>query len=673
MRSRLVPGCIAAVVASVTLASIGRAAAFRKGPYLIYPGTNTEMTVLWQADSSPSNSYVEWGVDTGYGSSSGALTETGPGADEHQFEHTIAGLAPAARYYYRVHVDANSQTGSFLAAPAASATSVTLYGFGDTRSNPQDMDKVCAQLVTDVGTSPDARQTISLHSGDWVSNGDTESDWDGQFFNRSHSNNLSFQSRMAVMGCRGNHEDTGVVLRKYYPYNYQDAAGCYYSFDYGPVHVTVIDQYVSYSSGSTQHTWVGNDLAGTSKPWKIVVLHAPPWGGGTHVNSTQTQSELCPLFETNEVVVVIAGHNHNYVRAVVNGIHYLTLGGGGAPLYAPDPGYPNVVTAEMTHHFARFEVSGGTMTVTIVRDDGTVVETFAETVVTGNVAITRQPADASVREGGTATFTVTATGAAPLSYQWQVDTGSGWGDIGGADASSYTTAIATLGDDGNKYRCVVSNTVPSSATSNAATLTVLPHTVTVTAPTGGLFFKGKQDVTITWTSTLPGDVRIEFTDDNWGASTTVVASTANSGSYVWELPNVASSDCAFRVSDATDGDPTDDSGTFSIAQITDADGDRMDDDWETTFWVDVTVSDGTGDPDGDGLTDLEEFWLGRDPTVKEQTGTRSTGCVPAGGAGGAGVAAGLALAAARLLSRSKRGAGVSPGGRRFLPAARRHA
>ncbi len=266
------------------------------------------------------------------------------------------------------------------------------------------------------------------------------------------------------------------------------------------------------------------------------------------------------------------------------------------------------------------------------------------------VAITAHPAGVSVTEDATATFSVTATGDAPLSYQWQIDTGSGWGDIGGANASSYTTPATTLADDGNQYRCVVSNTIPSSATSTAATLTVLPYTVTVTAPAGGQSFKGKQDVTVTWTSTLPGDVKIEFTDDNWSTSTTVVASTANDGSHVWELPNVTSANCAFRVSDLDD-DPSDDSGTFSIAQITDTDDDRMDDGWETTFWVDITESNGTGDEDGDGLTDLEEFWLGRDPTVKEQTSTRSSGCVPGASAG---AAMALALGASLFLRRRSR-------------------
>ncbi|HEY4444168.1 MAG TPA: PQQ-binding-like beta-propeller repeat protein [Steroidobacteraceae bacterium] len=69
--------------------------------------------------------------------------------------------------------------------------------------------------------------------------------------------------------------------------------------------------------------------------------------------------------------------------------------------------------------------------------------------------------------GQTATFTVTATGATPLSYQWQKNASS----ITGATAQSYTTAVAALGDTGSKFAVVVTN-AGGSTTSRSALLTV---------------------------------------------------------------------------------------------------------------------------------------------------------------------------------------------------------
>jgi hypothetical protein len=90
-------------------------------------------------------------------------------------------------------------------------------------------------------------------------------------------------------------------------------------------------------------------------------------------------------------------------------------------------------------------------------------------------SISTQPANQSVTAGQTATFSVVATGTAPLSYQWQKN-GS---DIPTATAASYTTPVTTTADSGTMFRVVVSNTV-GSITSNSATVTVNPGTSTST-------------------------------------------------------------------------------------------------------------------------------------------------------------------------------------------------
>ena len=97
-------------------------------------------------------------------------------------------------------------------------------------------------------------------------------------------------------------------------------------------------------------------------------------------------------------------------------------------------------------------------------------------------SITQQPAAQSVMPGQTATFTVTAGGTAPLSYQWQKN----GAPIAGAVSASYTTPATTLSDDGATFRVVVTNTA-GSATSNPAALTV----TSTPAPSPGP--KGEKD------------------------------------------------------------------------------------------------------------------------------------------------------------------------------------
>ena len=90
-------------------------------------------------------------------------------------------------------------------------------------------------------------------------------------------------------------------------------------------------------------------------------------------------------------------------------------------------------------------------------------------------SIATQPANQTVNAGQAATFSVAATGTAPLTYQWQKNGAA----ITGATATSYTTPVTTTADSGETFRVVVSNTA-GSITSNSVTLTVNPSTVTST-------------------------------------------------------------------------------------------------------------------------------------------------------------------------------------------------
>jgi hypothetical protein len=87
----------------------------------------------------------------------------------------------------------------------------------------------------------------------------------------------------------------------------------------------------------------------------------------------------------------------------------------------------------------------------------------------GPPVITRQPSNATCSLHGSASFSVTATGAPPLHYTWQQEVGDTptWNDIPGATAMGWTqecTANARL-------RVVVSNAA-GSATSYVVDLTV---------------------------------------------------------------------------------------------------------------------------------------------------------------------------------------------------------
>jgi hypothetical protein len=358
-------GRIAAAIAFV-LASTNAFASISKGPYLLFTGQNTSMDVAWQSSATESNT-VKWGTDTTYGLGTAASTEYD--ATTHQHRFTVSGLQPGTKYYYQV----DGAAGSFVTAPAAAATAVKILSTGDTRSYPANQETVAARMRAAYASDP-AYQTLVLHDGDWVS-ADGDSNWTTEWFPTNEPNMLAIKKEVPYVGNRGNHESGGTYFKRYYPMPY--VAGFYWSFDYGPVHVTVVDQYTTYTSGSAQYSWIQNDLASTTKPWKIVMLHEPGWtAGGSHPNNATVQTALQPLFEQYKVDFVIGGHNHYYARAVVNGVQHFTNGGGGADLYAPQSGQPNIVIFDQSFSYMELDVNGGTAVVTARRANGTVIETL---------------------------------------------------------------------------------------------------------------------------------------------------------------------------------------------------------------------------------------------------------------------------------------------------------
>ena len=105
-------------------------------------------------------------------------------------------------------------------------------------------------------------------------------------------------------------------------------------------------------------------------------------------------------------------------------------------------------------------------TVVVTNVAGSVTSTVASLTVWVTPAITAQPQSRTNLAGTTANFSVTATGTAPLAYQWRFN-GT---NLAGATASNYPIASVQLSNAGN-YTVVVTN-VAGSVTSAVAVLTV---------------------------------------------------------------------------------------------------------------------------------------------------------------------------------------------------------
>jgi glucose/arabinose dehydrogenase len=113
--------------------------------------------------------------------------------------------------------------------------------------------------------------------------------------------------------------------------------------------------------------------------------------------------------------------------------------------------------------------------------------------------IITHPASTTIAPGGTATFTVEASGPGALSYQWQKNTVP----VSGATSPAYTTPPVQASDNGASFRVVVSNEF-GSITSSAATLTVSSSgapRATITQPASGTLYTGGATITVSGTGT----------------------------------------------------------------------------------------------------------------------------------------------------------------------------
>jgi hypothetical protein len=174
----------------------------------------------------------------------------------------------------------------------------------------------------------------------------------------------------------------------------------------------------------------------------------------------------------------------------------------------------------------------------------------------GSPSITTQPTSQTVTAGQTASFSVAATGTAPLNYQWNRN-GTG---ISGATSSSYSTPATTSSDNGEQFTVVVSNTA-GTVTSSAATLSVTAAAVppSITTQPANLTVTAGQAATFSVTAT--GTAPLSY---QWRKNGTAITA-ATSSSY--STPATTSSDNGAQftvVVTNTTGSVTSSAGTLTV-------------------------------------------------------------------------------------------------------------
>ncbi len=152
--------------------------------------------------------------------------------------------------------------------------------------------------------------------------------------------------------------------------------------------------------------------------------------------------------------------------------------------------------------------SNATGTGSAVTDGVTFDPWQAMNICNAVIAFDTQPQDVDQCEGTDATFSIQASGANNLQYQWQEDQGSGFsnlvdgGSISGATSPELTLTAITPSMNGFEYRCEVSGDNATDQTSASAVLDVRSSVMITTHPVDQTLSTGE---TANFSVTATGD------------------------------------------------------------------------------------------------------------------------------------------------------------------------
>jgi 3',5'-cyclic AMP phosphodiesterase CpdA len=212
-----------------------------------------------------------------------------------------------------------------------------------------------------------------FHTGDLVNNGAKKANW--KTFNEITAD---LQFNTPFYPAIGNHEKPNDPSTLYFEQFDLPGNERWYTKDINGISFVVLDTDSSLAVGSDQYEWLNARLESMDAHRTIaVVFHYPPFSTGNHGGDEKgLKYSIVPLFEKHDVDLVFSGHDHNYERSMVNGIHYLVTGGGGAPIRKQARKSPESQLFIQAHHFCVIYREGGKLMVDVWSSDVLLIDQF---------------------------------------------------------------------------------------------------------------------------------------------------------------------------------------------------------------------------------------------------------------------------------------------------------
>ena len=247
----------------------------------------------------------------------------------------------------------------------------------------------------------------------------------------------------------------------------------------------------------------------------------------------------------------------------------------------------------------------GAYTVIVLNPVGWVLSSNAVLTLIIPATITQQPQSANVQPGSNVNFSVVATSSSPITYQWRFNDV----DIPGANNSTLTLTNVQEEQAGN-YLVVVTDAVGSIRSDVAVLRVVVPMAVVVqprsiSAPLGGV-------------ATFSLEVRgspLPFGFNWFRGPNSVVSNTTFSTKSFLTLSNVQAADASFYRAVIRNANGTVVSSPVQLTVLADFDHDGLPDAYEQSLGLNTNnAADAMLDPDGDGVSNRDEYVSDTNPT-----------------------------------------------------------
>ena len=264
--------------------------------------------------------------------------------DEHSIR--LTGLQPNTKYYYSVGTHKFSiYEGSdywFRTSPSPNdkSTAIRFWVTGDQGQAGKIQSDVRDAMLSWTQKNPvNAEKSKSLDF--WLTTGDNayRSGTNQQFQDNFFIPYATILKHTPVWPTYGNHDARRWAFHNIFSFPTKGEAGGvasatekYYSFDYGALHVVMLDSQTSrIQKNSRMLRWLQKDLAATKQKWLIAVFHHPPFTKGSHNSDNPADSlnrmqnvrkHILPVLEQAGVDVVLSGHSHMYERSWFMNCHY---------------------------------------------------------------------------------------------------------------------------------------------------------------------------------------------------------------------------------------------------------------------------------------------------------------------------------------------------------------